>query len=112
MSKKNKSNIVYSTNPNFNYDEEEFEEETLEKQEQNLRVYHDSKQRKGKTVTIVSGFVGTNNDLNALAKKLKSKCGVGGSVKNDEIIIQGKLAEKVLSLLLKDGFSKTKKSGG
>ena len=95
--KKERINVVYSTNPNYQYEyNQEEEQETLAPEKQNLRVTLDSKQRKGKTVTLVQGFVGTEEDL---AKLLKNKCGVGGSVKDGEIIIQGEVKEKVLTIL-------------
>lgn len=98
--KKERVNVVYSTNPNFQYEYEEEEQiETLAPEKQNLRVTLDSKQRNGKTVTLVQGFVGTDDDLKDLAKLLKNKCGVGGSVKDGQIIIQGELKEKVLAIL-------------
>lgn len=98
--KKNRVNIVYSTNPDYNYEYQNNEEaETLAPEKQNLRVVLDSKQRKGKVVTLVQGFVGSEDDLKELAKLLKNKCGVGGSVKDGEIIIQGELREKVLTIL-------------
>lgn len=98
--KKERINVVYSTNPNFQYEYEEEEQiETLAPEKQNLRVTLDSKQRNGKTVTLVQGFVGTDDDLKDLAKLLKNKCGVGGSVKDGQIIIQGELKEKVLAIL-------------
>lgn len=98
--KKARINIVYSTNPDFNYEyTPENEAETLAPEKQNLRVLLDSKQRKGKIVTLVQGFIGSEDDLKELAKLLKNKCGVGGSVKDGEIIIQGDVKEKVLSLL-------------
>ena len=98
--KKEKINVVYSTDPNFQYEyDEETEAETLAPEKQNLSVSLDSKQRKGKTVTLVQGFTGTEEDLKELAKLLKNKCGVGGSVKDGEIIIQGEVKEKVLTIL-------------
>lgn len=98
--KKNRINIVYSTNPNFNYEYSQQEETiTLPPDKQNLRVTLDSKQRKGKTVTLIQGFIGQEDDLKELAKLLKNKCGVGGSVKDGEIIIQGEVKEKVLAIL-------------
>lgn len=98
--KKNRINIVYSTNPDYNYQYDQNEEaETLEPEKQNLRVTLDSKQRKGKTVTLIQGFIGSEDDLKELAKLLKNKCGVGGSVKDGEIIIQGEVKEKVLTIL-------------
>lgn len=98
--KKDRINVVYSTNPDFSYEYNNNEEaETLSPEKQNLRVLLDSKQRKGKTVTLVQGFVGTEDDLKELAKLIKNKCGVGGSVKDGEIIIQGELKEKILTIL-------------
>ena len=98
--KKDRINIVYSTNPNYQYEYQQGEEaETLAPEKQNLRVTLDSKQRKGKTVTLVQGFIGSEDDLKELAKLLKNKCGVGGSVKDGEIIIQGELKEKILTIL-------------
>ena len=93
--KKERINVVYSTNPNYQYEyNQEKEQETLAPEKQNLRVTLDSKQRKGKTVTLVQGFTGTEEDLKELAKLLKNKCGVGGSVKDGEIIIQGEVKKK------------------
>ena len=102
--KKERINVVYSTNPNYQYEyNQEKEQETLAPEKQNLRVTLDSKQRKGKTVTLVQGFVGTEEDLKELAKLLKNKCGVGGSVKDGEIIIQGEVKEKVLEVMREAG---------
>lgn len=98
--KKGRINVVYSTNPDYNYQyEEENEAVTLAPEKQNLRVVLDSKLRKGKTVTLIQGFSGTEEDLKELAKLLKNKCGIGGSVKEGEIILQGEVKEKVLALL-------------
>lgn len=109
---KKRIDIVYSTNPDFGYAHDEHEEqETLPPKQQNLKVLVDRKQRKGKEVTLVTGFVGSENDLKELGKNLKQKCGVGGSIKDGEIIIQGNVAQKVLDLLSKDGY-KAKQSGG
>lgn len=111
MSKKNR-NVVYSTNPNYNYDDNDETFENLENNEQKLKVLIDRKQRKGKSVTLITGFEGEDEDLKDLSKILKSKCGVGGAVKNGEILIQGEFKEKVFDLLLNMGFTKTKKVGG
>ena len=88
-SKKNRTGVVYSTNPDYdyNYDDEMDEIETLPPNQQQLKVWIDRKRRKGKEVTLITGFIGTNDDLKALGKTLKTKCGVGGSAKNGEIII-------------------------
>ncbi|MCG8573279.1 MAG: translation initiation factor [Flavobacteriales bacterium] len=110
--KKKRIDVVYSTNPNFEFDhEEEFEEETLPPQQQDLRVLIDRKQRKGKEVTLVTGFVGTEDDLKELGKTIKQKCGTGGTVKDGEIIIQGNNLKKVLELLQQMNY-KAKQSGG
>jgi translation initiation factor 1 len=109
---KERLGVVYSTNPDFDYKKEQEEEsETPEPKQQNLRIGLDKKQRKGKAVTLITGFVGTEDDLKELAKKLKTKCGVGGSAKDNEIIIQGDFRDKILALLLEDGY-KAKKTGG
>ena len=110
--KKKRKDVVYSTNPDFDYSyDEDVEEETLSPEEQHLYVYHDRKQRKGKTVTIVEGFIGSKENLNELSKKLKSACGVGGSVKEGQIIIQGEIREKVMLFLEKLAYRVTKKGG-
>ena len=102
---KDRQNIVYSTNPDFRYDDgAEEEEETPEKNRQKLRVSIEKKGRGGKTVTVVSGFTGREDDLKELAKLLKNKCGVGGSVKDGEIIIQGEVKEKVLNILRENKY--------
>lgn len=110
--KKNRIDVVYSTNPDFEYEEDAFEEQdTLPPAQQTLYVSHDRKQRKGKTVTLIEGFVGTSDDLQDLGKTLKTKCGVGGSAKDGEIILQGELRDKVIDALEKMGY-KTKRKGG
>jgi len=111
---KKKKRTFYSTDPDFEWHEEEEDdfEETLPPADQILRVLRDRKKRKGKEVTLVTGFVGQEDDLKALGKKLKTKCGVGGSSKNGEILIQGNKVDKVVQLLKKMGYTKTKKSGG
>ena len=108
---KNRLNVVYSTNPNFKYDEtQKYEHTTLEPPQQNLKVYLD-RLGGGKLLSRVTGFIGTDTDLNALAKILKQKCGVGGNAKDGEILIQGDKREKIIELLIKDGY-KAKKAGG
>lgn len=106
---KKKLNIVYSTNPDYEYQKEETpKEETLAKEKQSLRIQLDTKQRRGKAVTLVTGFVGQEDDLNDLGKLLKVKCGVGGSVKDGEIIVQGDMRDKVLNILKKEGYKKVR----
>ena len=102
---KDRLNIVYSTNPDFKFDTgEEEEAETLEPAKQQLRISLDKRNRKGKSVTLITGFVGSSDDLSALAKKLKTKCGVGGSDKDGEILIQGDFRQKILDILLSEGY--------
>lgn len=110
--KKEKINIVYSTNPDYQFQFEEEEEiETLPKNQQKLYVSIDRKQRGGKEVTLVEGFVGNEDDLKELGKLLKSKCGVGGTVKDNEILIQGNFRDKIVELLQKEGYGVKKKGG-
>jgi translation initiation factor 1 len=114
MAKKNKErlNVVYSTNPNFQYEVESNEEiETLEPKFQKLYVSLDKKQRAGKEVTLIEGFIGSEDDLKELGKTLKSKCGVGGTVKDGEIVIQGNFRDKIIELLQKDGYQVKRKGG-
>ena len=102
-------NVVYSTNPDFSYDTGEQEEpETLPKNTQKLRVRIEKNHRGGKTVTIVSGFTGSEADLKELGKLLKTKCGVGASAKEGELLIQGEFKEKVVEILKKDGYTQKK----
>ena len=110
MKKKNKKLTVYSTNPNFEYDEDNYEVITLEPSDQLLEVWID-KHRAGKTAIIIKGYVGNLSDIKTLSKKLKTKCGVGGSVKNGEIIIQGNVRDKIMDILKQDGY-KYKRVGG
>lgn len=109
MSKKNK-HFVYSTNPDFEPDHGD-DRNSSAPNRQELKVYQDKKNRGGKTAVVVRGFRGNEKDLNALGKKLKSACGVGGSVKNGEIIIQGDNRDKVMKILEADGY-KVKRVGG
>lgn len=109
---KERLGVVFSTNPDFDYDnDKEEEQESLPANQQDLRVMLDKKKRKGKAVTLVTGFVGSDDDLKVLGKKLKSKCGVGGTVKDGEILIQGDFRQRVMDLLKADGY-KVKRSGG
>ena len=101
-------NVVYSTNPDFNYEHGEEETATPDKKQQKLRVSIEKKGRGGKTVTLVNGFIGTENDLKELGKLLKTKCGVGGSVKDGEIIIQGEFKQRIIELLKAEGYTQTK----
>ena len=97
---KERLGVVFSTNPEFKFDQgNEDKNDTLIPSKQRLRVTIDKKQRKGKTVTLIQGFIGTEDDLKALGKILKTKCGVGGTVKDGEIIIQGEFPEKIREIL-------------
>lgn len=109
---KERLGMVYSTNPDFEYTTDQTEEpDTLPVEQQNLRVWLDRKQRGGKVVTLIKGFIGSQDDLAELGRMLKSKCGVGGSAKDGEIIIQGDHRDRVVELLIKAGY-KCKKAGG
>jgi translation initiation factor 1 len=109
---KERLGIVYSTNPDFSYDKRKDQEpDTLPPHQQNLYVSLDRKQRKGKSVTLIKGFIGLEDDLKELSKKLKSRFGVGGSAKDDEIIIQGDFVQRVIEYLEAEKY-KVKKSGG
>ena len=106
---KDRLNVVYSTNPNFNYEHtEEEENETIPKNQQKLRVSIEKKGRGGKTATLIKGFIGTEADLKELGKLLKVKCGVGGSAKEGEIIIQGDFKQRIIELLKAEGYTQTK----
>lgn len=111
MSKRNKNQggYVYSTNDNFDFDNEE-SEESIDNSEQNLRIHLDRKGG-GKLVSRVSGFVGPDDELKDLGKSIKSRLGTGGSAKNGEILIQGDFRDKILSILSKEGIP-AKKAGG
>lgn len=109
---KSRLNVVYSTDPDFRYEEDRAgEEQTLPAVQQQLKVWIDRRQRAGKQVTLVRGFVGTEDDLKELARMLKSKCGVGGTAKDGEILIQGDFRDRVVDVLVKAGY-KAKKAGG
>jgi translation initiation factor 1 len=102
--------LVYSTDPNFKVEEAvDNDAETLLPAQQKLKVRLDKKQRAGKAVTLVEGFIGKENDREELGKKLKTFCGTGGSVKDGEIIVQGDNRDKVLQWLLKNGYSLVKR---
>ncbi len=114
MSNKNKKRdgIVFSTNPDFVYQqEEEAAEVALPKNQQKLRI-HLERKGGGKDLSVVRGYVGPEDELEALGKTLKVKCGTGGSVKDGEILVQGDNRDKILQYLLKEGFTQTKKAGG
>ena len=107
MSNKNKNlkGVVYSTDPDFQYEHtREVEQETLKNKQQNLRVRIERNHRGGKVVTIVNGFIGTEQDLEELGKILKMKCGVGGSVKDGLIIVQGEQKDRVVKMLKEMGY--------
>ena len=105
---KDRLNIVYSTNPDFSYEKIEEEVDTLPKNKQKLRVSIEKKGRGGKTVTIIKGFIGNDEDLKELSKLLKIKCGVGGSTKDGDIIIQGDFKLRIIDLLRTDGYTQIK----
>lgn len=111
MSKKNKGGFVYSTNPNFSYEEEDHSDEVVPNNQQLLALHRETKGRGGKAVVIIRGFQGPGSDLLDLGKKVKAHCGTGGSVKDGEIIIQGDQREKVSAYLKGQGF-KVKHVGG
>ena len=106
---KKRLDIVYSTNPDYHYNKENEEAtNTLPKEKQSLRISLDKRNRKGKAVTLITGFAGTDDDLQELGKMLKMKCGVGGSAKEGEIIVQGDHRAKVLDILQKEGYAKSR----
>lgn len=109
IERKKRVGVVYSTNPDFEYSDESQEEtEILPNNQQRLRLNMERAGRGGKTVTLVKGFVGSEEDINALCKLLKQKCGVGGSVKGGEIIIQGDHRQRLVEILKNEGYTQTK----
>ena len=114
MTKKNKPDsrgYVYSTDPDFSFKEEAADSGTLLPGQQKLRVRLETKHRAGKAITLIYGFIGKENDLEELGKKLKGYCGTGGSVKDGEVIIQGDQREKLMQWLIKNGYTNSKKAG-
>ncbi len=112
MSKKHKSDkhgFVYSTDPDFRFEDQSEKPETLPASQQKLKVRLDAKQRAGKTVTLIEGFAGREDDLQELGKKLKAFCGTGGSAKEREIIVQGDHRDKIIGWLRTNGYTQVKK---
>lgn len=106
---KKRLNIVYSTNPDYHYSDDDNDAvDTLPKDKQMLRISLDKRNRKGKAVTLITGFEGSDDDLQDLGKLLKTKCGVGGSAKDGEMIVQGDNRQKVLDILQKEGYAKSR----
>ena len=111
MSKKNKPDtrgFVYSTDPNFSFEASDETQETLAPAQQKLRIRLETKHRAGKAVTLITGFIGTESDLEILGKQLKNFCGTGGSAKDAEIIVQGDQRTKILPWLIKNGYIQSK----
>ena len=109
IDRKKRVGVVYSTNPDFECsDDSQGETDTLPKNQQKLRLNMERAGRGGKTVTLAKGFIGSEEDINALCKLLKQKCGVGGSVKDGEIIIQGDHRQRLIEILKKEGYTQTK----
>lgn len=109
IDRKKRGGVVYSTNPDYEYEGEETPEAvTLPKKQQKLRLSMERAGRAGKTVTLVRGFVGADSDLHALCKLLKQKCGVGGSAKDGEIVIQGDHRQRLIEILLSEGYTQTR----
>ena len=109
IERKKRIGVVYSTNPDYEYSDDSQEEaDTLPKNQQKLRLNKERAGRGGKTVTLVKGFEGSEDDITSLCKLLKQKCGVGGSVKDGEIIIQGDHRQRLIEILKKEGYTQTK----
>lgn len=109
IDRKKRVGVVFSTNPDYEYSDDSQEEtNTLPKNQQKLRLNMERAGRGGKTVTLVKGFVGPDEDITSLCKLLKQKCGVGGSVKDGEIIIQGDHRQRLVEILKKEGYTQTK----
>lgn len=109
VERKKRVGVVYSTNPDFGYEDGQSDEpQTLPHNQQRLRLNMERAGHGGKTVTMIKGFVGTDDDLNALCKMLKQRCGVGGAVKEGEIIIQGDHKSRLIDILKKEGYTQTK----
>jgi translation initiation factor 1 len=103
--------FVFSTNKDFEFDTNDEQQETLPNSQQKLEAHLDKKNRGGKVATVIKGYEGSDDDLKALAKQLKTLCGVGGSAKDGEIIIQGNFRDKIMDFLTKEGY-KIKRVGG
>ena len=109
IDRKKRIGVVYSTNPDYEYSDDSQEEaDTLPKNQQKLRLNMERAGRGGKTVTLVKGFIGSDEDITSLCKLLKQKCGVGGSVKDGEMIIQGDHRQRLVEILKKEGYTQTK----
>ena len=102
--KKKIKGVIYSTNPYFEYEYENENREKLPKKEQKLNLFR-NKYKAGKIAIIIKGFIGNSNDLKELSKIIKSKCATGGSIKNNEIIIQGDIRDKIMEILKNEGYS-------
>jgi translation initiation factor 1 len=106
------SGLVFSTDPNFKIEDESENIETVLPNQQKLRIWLETKHRGGKTASVISGFIGKDEDLQTLSKNLKTACGTGGTAKDGEIIIQGDHREKIIQWLVKNGYNQAKKAGG
>ncbi len=106
------SGLVFSTDPNFKIEEDNADVSSILPNQQKLKIWLETKHRGGKTASVISGFIGIDEDLQTLSKSLKNTCGTGGTAKDGEIIIQGDHREKILQWLLKNGYTQSKKAGG